>query len=338
MPIKLQTPVECSPSPHKIDWQSPLLLVGSCFSDEIGKLLDVNHFKTLINPFGVIFNPLTLVDLLQTCIHKQVLPATTFDYRADLHFNYWLHSSFSNPSATALQQQIALQQQKIREYFLETHTTNSRFLLLTMGTAWVYELQNPRLLVANCHKMPANRFQKRLLSVAEIVDSIKKLYTFLPIDTQLVLTVSPIRHLKDTLPLNAVSKATLRLACHELCQTLDRVQYFPSYELITDELRDYRFYEADMLHPTKQTVQFIFDKFCSCFLSPAHQQILAQWQKINTRLQHRPLHPNTTNYREFLQNLLTDLEKMTEINLQKEIEQVRLALSCVATIKETSET
>jgi hypothetical protein len=184
----------------------------------------------------------------------------------------------------------------------------------------VYEWLPEKLLVANCHKVPAKHFTKRLLSVEEIVESFEQL----PQNIKIVLTVSPVRHTKDTLPLNAVSKAVLRLACHQLAQKHPHVYYFPSYEIVTDELRDYRFYEADMLHPSAVAVDYIWRQFVTHCFAPDAQTFIDKWAKIQKALQHRPLQPNTEARRHFLQDLLRKLEGLRlEANVETEIESVK---------------
>jgi hypothetical protein len=321
--MKFQTPVELGTSPNKISLHSPLLLLGSCFSDEIGKLLTINKLNVLANPFGVIFNPLVIFNLLELCLENKKLPEKTFVCREGEWLNLLLHSSLSSPMLENLQAQFDEQQYKVIESFLTTkHQNSTRFLFLTFGTAWVYVHKETGISVANCHKLPANLFEKKLLTVEEIANNFAKIHKILPENTQVILTISPVRHLKDTLPLNAVSKATLLLACYEIAKNFGNVQYFPAYELVTDELRDYRFYEPDMIHPTKQTVEFIFEKFCNIFIEKSTLQFIEKWKNIYHRLQHRPLYSQSPAHQQFLKTLLADMQALKEVELRQEIAEV----------------
>lgn len=321
--MKLQTPVELGTSPNKISLHSPLLLLGSCFSDEIGNLLTINKLDVLANPFGVIFNPLVIFDLLELCLENKKLPEKTFVCREGEWLNLLLHSSLSSPMLENLQAQFDEQQHKVIDNFLTTkHQNSTRFLFLTFGTAWVYVHKETGTSVANCHKLPASLFEKKLLTVEEITNNFAKTHKKLPENTQVILTVSPVRHLKDTMPLNAVSKATLLLACYEIAKNFNNVQYFPAYELVTDELRDYRFYEPDMIHPTKQTVEFIFEKFCNIFIEKSTLQFIEKWRNIYNRLQHRPLNSQSPAHQQFLKILLADMQALKEVELRQEIAEV----------------
>jgi hypothetical protein len=322
--MKLQTPVELSPSQPKISLQSPLLLVGSCFSDEIGNLLKINKFNALVNPFGVIFNPISLLDLLISCLQNQGLPENTYDIRNGMWFNYLLHSSYYDPEIENLKLQFYWQQANVRELFSSRNTDKDKaFIVLTFGTAWVYELKHEKIIVANCHKTPETFFEKRILLVEEIVNKFEQLNKYLPSNTEIILTVSPVRHLKDTLPKNTQSKATLIVACHEIMRRYDKVRYFPAFELLTDELRDYRFYAPDMIHPSQQAVAYIFEKFCYTFIDDNTQSFIKEWEKIYNSLSHRPLRPESQEHKKFLKALLDDLQRINKIvSVKEEIEKV----------------
>ncbi len=329
--MKLQTSIDIAAIRTEnlhISLQSPILLLGSCFSDEIGILLKNDKYQTLINPFGTIFNPISCFDLLIFCLQNKDLMPETFVKRNELYFNYLLHSEFFAYNLADLQDDIKLSQKEINLFF---SNPNQKFLILTLGTAYVYELQetekNDRILVANCHKLPAKYFVKKLLNVEEIIEKFAILYDLLPQNTHIILTVSPVRHLKDTLPLNAVSKAILRLACYELshkfAKKFPNISYFPSYEIMTDELRDYRFYDVDMIHPNQQAVKYIYEKFCQTYMNQTTLEFQEKWQKILKKLNHHTFHTQTQAHKQFLLTLLQDLEAITEINIRTEIEEIK---------------
>lgn len=317
--MQLQTPVEIPNSADKISLKTPILLIGSCFSDEIGKLLQRDKLPVMVNPFGTIFNPISCFDLLKSCLLNQNLPLKSYTQREDLHFNYLLHSDFFALQQTELQEIISQKQQEVKTFF-ESQTPN--YLIITLGTAYVYVLQEKELLVANCHKQPANLFEKRLLNPEEIIQKFAILHQLLPSNTKIILTVSPVRHIKDTLPLNSVSKAILRLTCHELSQQFSNVSYFPSYEIVLDELRDYRFYAPDMLHPTQQTIDYVYKKFCETHFDKNTQIFQQKWHKILQRLTHKSLQAKSLAHKKFLEKLREDLQNITEVEVQKEYKEV----------------
>jgi hypothetical protein len=318
--MQFRTELTPTPAPVKFGLQSPALLVGSCFANHIGSRLAQAKFPVVVNPFGTIFNPISLVHLLETAWAGGELPEHLYAQRDGLHFHYWLPTTFASPEPVALRAQAHDALAHVGEWLRQP--AQPLFLLLTLGTAWAYALPSGDL-VANCHKMPASLFAKRLLAVDEISQAILRLLHLLPTDTQAVLTVSPVRHLKDTLPLNAVSKATLRLACHQVASQWPQATYFPAFELLTDDLRDYRFYTPDLLHPTEQAIDYIFDKFLTTYLDAPAQAWVAKWAKLQTALLHRPLHMGTVQHRHFLTHLLRQLAAVSEVDVSPEMAQVR---------------
>jgi lysophospholipase L1-like esterase len=291
-----------------ITHKSRLLLVGSCFADEVGQRLTDYKFQALVNPFGTIFNPLSLFELLQKSLSGEPLQTMPVE-RDGLFFHYGLHSRHFAESTEAMQELTHRLLQQTAD-FLTAAVNEDKWLIITLGTAWIYELADSGIPVANCHKMPAQLFRKRLLQVEEIVAAFQKLHAVLPADRRIILTVSPVRHIKDSLPLNAVSKSVLRLAVHQLCEQYAQVSYFPAYELLLDDLRDYRFYAEDMLHPSAQAVDYIFDKFAAAYFREPTLQLMQQWRKIRQGLAHRPLQANSDAYRHFLEQLSQQLAKI----------------------------
>lgn len=320
--MQLQTTLNIAPATTKISLQNPILLLGSCFSDEVGNLLSTHKFNVYINPFGTIFNPISCLELLEICLLDKQLAPETFVKDKELYFNYLLHSNFFAYQLADLQQDIENCKLKVKEFF---NSQEQKVLIFTFGTAYIYELQEPenaKISVANCHKQPAKLFEKRLVTVAEILSKFTILYQLLPPNIEIILTVSPVRHIKDTLPLNAVSKAILRLVCHELSQKFENVSYFPSYELMNDELRDYRFYATDMLHPTPQAVEYIYEKFCQTYMSSETLDFQHKWKKILQQLSHHSFHKDTVAHQQFLQNLLQNLQAITTVDVSQEIAEV----------------
>lgn len=289
--------------------------MGSCFSDNIGNLLETNKLKVKVNPFGVIFNPISLVNLLEWSRGEAILGSEHFIESDGVWKHLDFHSSIFGESRKELESKLDELREEVEKWLEKTD-----FLLLTFGTAWVYEFVETEKIVANCHKLPSVKFRKRLLSVEEIVTAVSKLKKLLSAQTKVILTVSPIRHLKDTVPLNSVSKSILRLACHKLAEKFVQFQYFPSYEIMLDDLRDYRFYEADMIHPSETAINYIWKEFVKAYFDSETQEFLLEWQKIKSSLSHKAFQPNSDSHQKFLKNLLGKLESLSsKINVSEEI-------------------
>ncbi len=300
-----------------ISHTNQIVTLGSCFADAIGKKLAENKWQTAINPFGTIYNPTAILRLLRFCTGLE-LPQKKLCVQnpEKIWLNYDFHSTLQGENQENLWQNIREKVSKIAQFY-----ANSSVIVLTLGTAWVYE--NEGHIVANCHKMPASCFRKRLLTVEEICLDFEQTFPILQ-DKTLILTISPVRHLKDTLPLNSVSKSVLRLACHYLQERYENVYYFPAFELVMDDLRDYRFYTDDLLHITPQAENYIWQKFQEAFLPAKTQKILAEWQKILQKINHKPFNPKTEAHQKFLKNLLQELQAMQKnFDVSEEIAQVQ---------------
>ncbi len=294
---------------YRINYQDKIYSIGSCFADAMGSRLVQGKFKAMANPFGVLFNPVSVFRLLQPGNSQLFLPHQ-FIERDGQWYNYQLHSSLS---ATERAKLVAhLQELKqASDQFLNECT----LLIITLGTAFVYELAENNESVANCHKMPAQLFKKRMLSVEEIVQAANQFFAnYLQADPgrRVVLTVSPVRHIKDTLSLNSVSKASLRLAAHQLQEKWEQVQYFPSYEIMQDDLRDYRFYKRDMIHPDEVAEEYIWGQFTESYFSEHTLQLLKRWTKLSRALEHKPFKVHSEAHQRFLQDTLYKLEELKE--------------------------
>ena len=320
-----RTEINISPVEQKFNLNSRVLTAGSCFAEVIGNKVASYKVQSLVNPFGTIFNPVSLFKLLAAAIG----PAPEFTgellERDGRWYAYDLHSSFTAPTRALL---IA----RIQEQFVETRAflKNANLLILTLGTAVGYIHKASNTLVANCHKVPQQQFQKKIISTAAIIEAFAPLYANLKAfnpDITVLFTVSPVRHLKETLELNSVSKSVLRVACHELTQQFPEVQYFPAYELMLDDLRDYRFYKADMLHPTEVAENYIWQKFSQAYFDDAFLKFAAQWDKIQQALAHKPFQPESAAHQKFLQQLLARLDELNRLtDCTPEIQSVKSKL------------
>lgn len=303
-----------------------IFTIGSCFSDEIGKLLTENKFSVKRNPFGIVYNPISIHDLLLLGLNKQFPSSESYSSNEDIQFNYHFHSSFSALTRNEIESNI---QKSITESneFLKTASR----VIITYGTSFVYLLKSNSEIVANCHKMPAALFEKRLLTEPDIIKSFEGFYSKLKSvnpSAKVVLTVSPVRHLKDTLELNAVSKSILRTSCHAIVNRFPDAEYFPAYEILLDDLRDYRFYKTDRLHPTEEAVEYIWEKFIGAHFNDQAKKFVSEWNKIRNDLAHRPFHPESEKHQSFLSSLLKRLETLQPIaDVSNEISSLKTQIS-----------
>jgi hypothetical protein len=304
------TEIKIPDFPWKLDYSKGVMFLGSCFSENIGQKLTELKFPVDLNPFGVLYNPASIADSLIFLMNEQHFFESDLFQDQGLWNSFHHHGSFSDVDAeTTLN--------KINHRITSSHQflKNAGFLILTFGTAWVYLFKGNNQVVSNCHKVTADHFKRMRLDVNEIVETyrllINELTAFNP-NLKIILTVSPIRHWKDGAVENQVSKATLILAADQLCRDLGNsiCAYFPSYELMMDELRDYRFYAADMIHLSDVAVDYIFEKFQSTLISKESLLFSKEVLKIQKSMHHRPFHTNTPEYKKFLE---ANIQKIKEI-------------------------
>ena len=316
--MNLRTEFQIPPSVHKIGLSSSVFTIGSCFAEVVGNQLKNTKLNVESNPYGTLFNPLSIFKILEMSLGMRALDERLFVQNQGLWFHYDFHSSFWGNTKDELQE-------KSKRSFQPAD-----FLVITFGTAFAYRLHEPPTYVANCHKMPSNLFEKDLLSVKDICKAFAPLHQNLlkaNSNLQIILTVSPVRHTRDGIPQNAVSKSILRAACHYLEADFENVSYFPSYELMMDDLRDYRFYKPDLIHPNEVAEKYIFEKFAETYFDDALKQFKETWQGIQKDLAHKPFNPESAAHQQFLQNLLGKLEHLTKvIDVSEEMATVRQKL------------
>ncbi|MBI1767087.1 MAG: GSCFA domain-containing protein [Bacteroidetes bacterium] len=287
-----------------------IFTIGSCFADEIGNQLKESKFTISNNPFGTIYNPVSIHRLLLLGLKKSFPGQESYSQNEDIYFNYHFHSSFSSLNRGDLES-------KIQNSILESNSflkTADR-IIITYGTAFVYRLKSSNEIVANCHKMPSTGFEKLLLTEPDILKSFEELYTNLRSvnsSVKIILTVSPVRHLKDTLELNSISKSILRVTCHSIVNKFPDVEYFPAYEILLDDLRDYRFYKTDRLHPTEEGVEYIWEKFITAYFDAPERKFINEWQKIKKDLAHKPFQPQSESHQKFLKETLKKLDQLKQ--------------------------
>lgn len=307
--VPLSTPVGCAKLSDPIDTDGGILMMGSCFAEHIGDQLEKYLFPVILNPMGIQYNPLSIAKALGQILDKRVYDETDLIEHQGCYHSLMHHGDFSHLDA-----QIVLERIRLQIDCTHKALPTLKHLMLTFGTAYVYEEAETGQVVSNCHKLPASQFTRRRLSVAEIVITYEKLLDRLfQINNQLqvVCTVSPVRHLRDGAHDNQLSKSTLLLAIDELkAKYSDRIHYFPAYEIVLDELRDYRFFNADMTHPSRLAVDIVWQKFQQACISEHVYDFMSQWQKILKQLGHRPIQPGSESHRAFLQQVRSKIEKM----------------------------
>ncbi len=320
-----RTPIHIAPDHEHIGYGQSILALGSCFADRIGNKLLTAKFNTRINPLGILYHPLAISKLLLSALQTDVSFELSWAEHTNLWHSFDLHSHFSSSDLLSLEQRIRSQQT-----FLEKALSESEWLILTFGTAWVFKYKANGNIVANCHKYPSSQFSKMCLSVNEITEAWNKCFDMLfqqhP-GLKVILTVSPVRHIKDTLTLNSFSKAILRVSCELLAQTYPNVRYFPSYEIMMDDLRDYRFYESDLIHPSELAIQYIWEHFSHTFMSTETLKLRDSWYKIQQGINHIPHHPTLSAYRKFLLDLLKKMEVINkQLDCKEEIQLIQQRL------------
>lgn len=314
----------------RIDHQTNLLLLGSCFAENIGKRLKEDKFRVNTNPFGVLYNPSSIKQAIEILLsEKKFEKKDLFEYKGFFH-SFSHHSSFSQNNIEATLENINKSRIEASQNLLDTN-----ILLITFGTSYVFKNKSTNHIVGNCHKLPANNFQHYRLSVSEIVSEWSNLIECLKNinkDIRLLLTVSPIRHWKNGAHGNQLSKATLLLAIDELANKYPKdIFYFPSYELVLDELRDYRFYAEDMLHPNNSAIEYIWNRFCQTFFDLNTQNIVNQWQTIKRAINHRPFNIYTEEHKQFLRQTLLKVNtlqnKFPYFDCEKEVKYLNDSIS-----------
>lgn len=321
MDFRTKTVIE--PWNHRLCHSDKLLVMGSCFAEHIGTRLERMKFRVIVNPYGVLYNPLSIAEGLSRLIECRLFSEDELHEFPDGGWNTWLHHSrYSHPdkhlALTAINHSIENASRQLAE---------ADVLILTFGTSWVYRLEDTDAVVGNCHKVPGRRFMRRRLSVSEIVEALADILTRIAdINPRLkvLFTVSPIRHLKDGLHGNQLSKSTLLLAVDELCRLFpSQCYYFPAYEIVMDELRDYRFYAEDMAHPSMQAVDYVWECFVEHCVDTEAQQFMLQWEKVVSALSHRPFQPRSEQYLQFVHNVLARISALQArypyLDVQEEI-------------------
>ncbi len=302
-------------TPPKFDFEishkQNLFLLGSCFSENIGALLSDHKFKTYANPNGILFNPASIHQCLTDILNLKDLSDNYILTRNGLFFSYLHHTSINAISASELKEKINFQTKQAYNSLKD-----SDVLIITFGTAFFYHHLTSGQVVANCHKQPQQIFEKNILAVNEIVSAynglIKKIQNFNP-NLKIVFTVSPVKHLKDGVIENTLSKSTLLVAIHELIKQHKNLYYFPAYELVNDDLRDYRFYKEDLAHPNEQAINYVWKKFSNACFSEKTISVNKEIAKLNLALNHHEINHGTLEQQklqEFISKQKQEVKKL----------------------------
>ena len=311
--MRFRTEISLTPLAEGIEHSAKIFALGSCFAESISERLLRAKFSVATNPFGVLFNPLSIASAIERLDNTKAFAVCDIREGKEGFFSFDAHSSLDGKTQTEI---FANLNQAVAQGSKALHDAD--WVILTFGTAWVYEREGK--VVANCHKQPAKEFERRRLSVEEIVERYKTLFEGVLRDKMVILTVSPVRHLGEGLQENSVSKAILRLAVEELVEKYENAHYFPSYEILIDDLRDYRYYADDLAHPSKMAVEYVWERFCDYALTDKARELLPKIEQIVSAAEHRPFNPESDAHRAFCRKMLAKAEEMHEIDFALEKE------------------
>lgn len=292
----LQTEIKIQPLEQAVRYGDGLLFLGSCFADEVGGICKGLGFNAMVNPFGVLYNPFSIANAIYRLQSGNPFSHNEVICTGEEFFCTFSHNTeFWNPSEEGLLQQVNQALETAHNHFEE-----AKWVIVSLGTAWVYRYRETLEVVANCHKMPSQLFDRFCLSVPATVTVLSDMVQLHP-EKQFIFTVSPLRHLKDGLHDSQLSKSTLLLAVNQVCEQFANAHYFPAYEILLDELRDYRFYKEDMVHPTEQAVRYIWERFADFAIDPKEQPAMIVAAELRQMLKHRPMFPESEAFRKFEQ-------------------------------------
>lgn len=318
--MQLITNVELPENQFEIKHSDNIMLIGSCFAENIGKKLSENKFRCDMNPFGILYNPMSIHEALARIVENRHYSDSELMESGGQWFSLMHHGVFSSPSKEECLE-------KINGRISQGHENLKKagWLILTFGTARVYRWNADGRIVGNCHKLSSRLFSRELLEVDDIVShytSVISRIKEINNNIGILFTVSPIRHAKDGMHGNQINKSVLLLAIEKICSRTDCCHYFPSYEIMMDELRDYRFYADDMLHPSAMAVEYIWEKFTHTYFSKATLEIMKEYGEIFKGLNHKPFNPESDSYRRFLSQIVLKIdilkEKLPYLDVEKE--------------------
>lgn len=319
--LPLHTPVKIEPSSTPSHFMKNALMMGSCFASNAGDILQNHRFNVLVNPLGILYNPLIMNLLIQRSIGESYYQSNELVFHEGLWHQPELHGRFSHPDKT-----FARHQMNTQLNILKQGIEQASMVVLTLGTAWYFVKTADNKPVGNCHKLPGTLFERKLMNHDVVVDCLKQLLQTIRENnrnnTHITLTVSPIRHLRDGLTASSRSKAILLSAVHECVEAFSNVSYFPAFELMVDELRDYRFYEEDMAHPNKQAVSYITARFLQNYYDSESSTFFNAYSNLLKQINHKPLHKETPEFiagRNKLREQISTFGKQWNLSMHQEL-------------------
>ena len=305
--MNLQTHIPFSKETNNlIDYNSKIILLGSCFSENIGKKFRYLKFQSVQNPFGILFHPKAIETIIKNALCEKEYTEKDIFFLNERWQSFEAHSKLSSSSKDEIIEKLNKASASIN-----IALKSSSHIIITLGTSWVYRLLESDEIVANCHKVSQHKFKKELLSIVEINKSLSSIISLIKKvnpDINFIFTVSPIRHLKDGFIENQQSKSHLISALHQIIKNQENTFYFPSYEIMMDELRDYRYYKEDMIHPNQIAINYIWEKFYDYWLSEEAIDLKKQVIKIQRGLEHKPFNPDSKKHQQFLSSIQEKIE------------------------------
>lgn len=316
--MQFTTKVSIPKSNHPIDYNSKMLSLGSCFAVNIAEKFNYYKFQYIVNPFGILFHPVAIHEIIRRCIQQDFFSENEIFFHNERWHCFDAHSDLSDVNKENL-----LQKLNHSLFELKSQIESSSHILITYGTAWIYREKSTQKIVANCHKVPQSQFEKELLSATSIQKSVENTITLIQSvnpNASFILTISPVRHLKDGFIENQQSKANLISGIHQTLNsqlnTNNRqpitLNYFPSYEILMDELRDYRFYAQDMIHPNQMAIDYIWERFVATAIAEESIPIMEEVASIQKALAHKVFHPDSQSHQNFLLQLNQRMAQLQE--------------------------
>jgi hypothetical protein len=308
--MEFRTTFRIEPSQHKLTYDDRVMLIGSCFTSSVGSKMEMGKMDVMINPAGTVYNPVSVCNTLDIITSGKQFTRDDLLYHDGLWFSFFHYTDFSSEDPVTALEKINSKLKEAADFL-----GKSTFLFITFGTARIFRWKKSGLIVSNCHKIPADQFSSELLSVQEVVThwsrQLDKLNTMFP-QLKVIFTISPVRHWKDGAHGNQVSKSVLFLAVEELLGHPANPEYFPAYELVMDDLRDYRFYNDDMLHPSPEAINYVWDAFSESYFDRTTAMIWSDAVKITKACSHRFISDNISKKKIFAEKMLKQISLLEE--------------------------
>jgi hypothetical protein len=309
--MELRTTFKIEPSREKLSYNSPAMFIGSCFASSIGSMMEQGRMPVMINPSGTVYNPVSVCNTLDTITSGKEYTIDDLYLFNDTYLSFYHYTDFSSENPSEILEKINKRSKEAGEFLRD-----ARFLFITLGTARVYKWKETGIVVSNCHKIPASHFEPKLLSVQEIINlwsgELDRLNSLFP-HLKIVFTISPVRHWKDGAHGNQISKSILLLAVEQLLKHSVSPQYFPAYELFMDDLRDYRFYDNDMLHPSQLGINYTWDAFARCYMDSKTINIWNDVVRITKATRHKINTGSRIKIEKFANSMLQQISEIENI-------------------------